>query len=116
MLQLISILKLKNAFHALTDASPVRLVMIVLNADLTTPSMPNLGFVLKFVVMEKDTLLNVMMETMLTEMGAVGIAELKWVSHVSEVHQLPETHAVLFYHQPLRLKIEASLDFLERLS
>lgn len=114
MLELISILNSKNAFHVQMDALPAKLVMIALNADLTTRLTPNLDFALKSVVMERDTLLNVMMETTSMVTDAAKIAELKSDSHVSEVRQLPETHAVPFSHQPSQLKTEANPDFTER--
>lgn len=112
--ELTSTLNSKSAFHVLMDAFHARLAMIALNADLTTISMQGLDFVLKFVVMERDTLLNVMMETTLTVMDAARIAKSKSASHVTEVHQLPETHAAPFSHQPFQLKTEVNQDFTER--
>lgn len=63
MLELISILNFKNACHALMVALPARPATIALNADLTMLLIQRLDFVLKFAVMEKDTLQNVMMAT-----------------------------------------------------
>lgn len=116
MSELISILNSKNACLALMDVLPVKLATIALNADLITLLMPNPDFVSKSVVMEKDTLLNVMMETTSMVMDAAKIADLKSDSHASEVHQLQETHAVLFSHQPFQLKTEVNPDFTERSS
>lgn len=96
------------------DASPARLATIVLNVDLTTLLTLSLDFVLKFVVMERDTLLNAMMETTSIVMDAARIAELKSASHASVVRQLPEIHAAPFSHQPFRLKTEVNQDFTER--
>jgi cell division GTPase FtsZ len=113
-LELSSILNFKSAFHVQTDVLRVRLVTIALNADLITLLMSNLDFALKSAVMEKDTLLNVMMETMSMVMDAARIAESKSASHALEVHQLQKTHAVLFFPQTFQLKAEANPDFMER--
>ena len=114
MSELISILNSKNAFHALMDVLLAKLATNVLNADLTTLLTPNPGFAFKSVVMERDTLLNVMMETTSMVTDAAKIAELKSDSHASEVRQLPETRAVPFSHQPSQLKTEVNQDFTER--
>jgi hypothetical protein len=110
------ILNSKSAFHALMDVLHAKLATIVLNADRTTLSMPRPDFVLNSVVMERDTLLNVMMETTLMAMDAARTAESKSVSHATEVHQLPKTHALPFSQQPFQLKTKANQDFTERSS
>lgn len=104
----------KNVFHALMDVSHARLATIVLNADPTTHLMPRADFVLKFAVMEKDTLLSAMMETTLMVMDAARIATLKLDSHAMAVHQAPKIHAAPFSHQPFPLSQEANQDFTER--
>lgn len=109
-----STLNFKSVFHALMDVLPARPVTIVLNADLTTLLMSNQHFVLKFVVMERDTLHNAMTETTSMVTDAAKIAELKSVSHATEVHQLPETHAAVSSHQLFKLKTEVNQDFTER--
>jgi hypothetical protein len=114
MSQLSSILNFKNAFHALMDVFHARLATIVLNADPTTILMLRLAFALKFAVMERDTPLNVMMETTSTVTDVAEIAELKSDSHATEVHQLPETPAVPFFHQPYQFKTEVNQDFTEK--
>ncbi len=98
------------------DVLHAKLATIVLNADRTTLSMPRPDFVLNSVVMERDTLLNVMMETTLMAMDAARTAESKSVSHATEVHQLPKTHALPFSQQPFQLKTKANQDFTERSS
>jgi hypothetical protein len=112
--QLSSILNSRNVFHALTVVFHAKLVMIVLNADPTTLLMLRLDFVLKSVVMERDTPLNVMMETTSTVTDVAEIVESKSDSHATEVHQLPETHAVPFSHQLFQFKTEVNQDFTER--
>lgn len=76
--------------------------------------MPKLDFVLKFVVMERDTLLNVMMETMLMVMDVQKIVTLRLDSHVMAVHQALKTAVQLFSHQSSQLKTEVNQDFTER--
>lgn len=76
--------------------------------------MPKLDFVLKFVVMERDTLLNVMMETMLMVMDVQKIVTLRLDSHVMAVHQALKTAVQLFFHLSSQLKIEVNQDFMER--
>ncbi len=110
------ILNSKSAFHALMDVLHARLATIVLNADRTTLLMPKPDFALKSVVMERDTLLNVMMETTLMVMDAARTVESKSASHATEVHQLPKTHARPFSQQPFQLKTKANQDFTERSS
>jgi len=105
----------KNVSHALTDVWPAKLVTTALNADLTTLLTLCLDSVLKFVEMERDILLNVMMKTTLMGMVAARIVELKSVSHASAVHQLPEIHAVLFYQLPFQYKTEDNQNFMGRL-
>jgi hypothetical protein len=113
--ELFSIHNSKSAFHALMDVSPARLATTVLNADPIMFLMPRADFVLKFVVMPRDTLHNVMMEITSMVMGAAGIAESKSDSHATVVHQAPEMLAAPFCHQPFRLKTEVNQDFSERL-
>lgn len=59
------------------DVLHARLATTVLNVDQTTILMSEVDFVLKFVEMEKDTLLNAMMEITSMEMDAVKIVKLK---------------------------------------
>lgn len=76
--------------------------------------MLNLAFVLKFVVMERDTLLNVMMEIMSMVMDVQRIATSKLDSLVMVVHQALKTVVQLFFHLPFQLKTEVNQDFTER--
>jgi len=76
--------------------------------------MPKLDFVLKFVVMERDTLLNVMMETTLMVTDAQKIVTLRLDSHVMAVHQALKTAVQLFFHLSSQLKTEVNQDFMER--
>lgn len=76
--------------------------------------MLNLAFVLKFVVMERDTLLNVMMETTLTVMDVQRIVTLKLDSLAMVVHQVLKTVVQLFFQVPFQLKTEVNQDFSER--
>lgn len=114
MLELTLIPNFKNAFHALMVVLHARPVMIVLNADQTTLWMLNQDFVLKFVVMEKDTLLNVMMVTTLMEMDVQKIVTLKLDSHVMVDHQALKTAVQPFFQLPSQLKTEVNQDFMEK--
>lgn len=76
--------------------------------------MLNLAFVLKFVVMERDTLLNVMMETTLMVMDVQKIVTLKSDSLVMAVHQALKTVVQLFFQLPFQFKTEVNQDFTER--
>lgn len=114
MSELSSTVNSKNVFHALTDALLARPVTTVLNVDPITLLMPNLDFVLKYVVMERDTLLNAMMETTSMVMDVAEIAELKSAPHATVVHQPPEIAAAPFSHQPFQSKTEVNQDFTER--
>lgn len=76
--------------------------------------MLNLAFVFKFVVMERDTLLNVMMETTLMVMDVQRIVTLKLDSLVMVVHQALKIAVQLFFQVPSQLKTEVNQDFTER--
>lgn len=76
--------------------------------------MPRADFVLRFAVMERDTLLNVMMETTSMVMDAARTVTLKLDSHATEVHQAQRTHAAPFSHLPFPLNQEVKQDFTER--
>jgi hypothetical protein len=76
--------------------------------------MPKLDFVLKFVVMERDILLNVMMVTTLMVTDVQKIVTLRLDSHVMAVHQALKTAVQLFFHLSSQLKTEVNQDFMER--
>jgi hypothetical protein len=75
--ELISIIKLKDVFHAQMDVSDVLVVMPVPNVDLNILSFHLPDFVNKFVETDLDSLYHVMMETMLTVMDVASLAKLK---------------------------------------
>lgn len=114
MLELTLIPNFKNAFHALMDVFHAKLVTTVLNADQTTIWMLNLAFVLKFAVMERDTLLNVTMETTLMVMDVQRIVTLKLDSLVMAVHQALKIAVQPFSQLPFQLKTEVNQDFTEK--
>ena len=76
--------------------------------------MPNQDFVLKSVVMERDTLLNVMMETTLMGMDVQRIVTSKLDSHVMVDHQALKTAVQPFFQLPSQLKTEVNQDFMEK--
>lgn len=88
--------------------------MIVLNVDLITSLMPKLVFVMKFVVMEKDILQDVMMEITSMVTDAAEIVMLKSGSHAMEVLQAQKIPAALPYQLPFLLKIEDNQDYTEK--
>ena len=73
------------------------------------------GFVLKFVVMEKDIHQNVMTEITSMVMDAVKIVTSKLDFHAMEVPQLQEIAALQFFHQLFPYNQEDKLDFMEKL-
>lgn len=76
--------------------------------------MLNLAFVLKFAVMERDTLLNVTMETTLMVMDVQKIVTLKSDSLVMAVHQALKIAVQPFSQLPFQLKTEVNQDFMEK--
>ena len=76
--------------------------------------MLNLAFVWKFAVMERDTLLNVMMETTLMVMDVQRIVTLKSDSLVMAVHQALKTAVQPFFQLLSQLKTEVNQDFMEK--
>lgn len=91
----------KSASHALMDVSAVRPATTALNADLITFSIQELHCVWKSVVMAKNTLQTVMMETMSMGMDAARTVTLKLDSHATVVHQAPKMPVQPFFHQLL---------------
>lgn len=77
MQELISIIKLKDVYHAQMDVSDVLLVMPVLNVDLNTLSFHLPDFANKFAETDLDSPYHVMMETMLMVMDVASLAKLK---------------------------------------
>lgn len=75
--ELISIIKLKDVFHAQMDVSDVLVVMPVPNVDLNILSFHLQDFVNKFVETDLDSLYHVMMETMLMVMDVASLVKLK---------------------------------------
>lgn len=88
--------------------------MIVLNVDLTILLTLKLGFVLKYVVMEKDTLQNAMMEITLMAMDAAETVKLKLDFHAMVALQAQKIFAALNYQQPSQSKIEDNQDYTEK--
>jgi hypothetical protein len=89
--------------------------MIVLNVDLIIHLILKLGFVLRYVAMEKDILQIVMMEITLMAMDAAEIVKLKSDSHAMEVLQVQKIYAVLNYQLQFQFKTEDNQDYLEKL-
>lgn len=104
----------KNVSHVRMDVSVARLVMIVLNADLTTSLIQELHCVWKSVVMVKSTLQTVMMAIMLMATDAARIVTLRLDSHVTVDHQAAEIPAQPCFHQPSQSKTEDNQDFSEK--
>ena len=89
--------------------------MIVLNVDLIIHLILKLGFVLRYVAMEKDILQIVMMEITLMAMDAAEIVNLKSDSHAMEALQVQKIYAVLNYQLQFQFKTEDNQDYLEKL-
>jgi hypothetical protein len=77
MQELISIIKLKDVYHAQMDVLDVLLVMLVLNVDLNTLSFHLPDSVNKFAETDLDSPYHVMMETMLMVMDVASLVKLK---------------------------------------
>ena len=108
------IVNFKNVYHVQMDVLVVKTVMIVHNVGLIIIYI-QVDFVLKYVVMEKDIHLVVMMEIIIMEMDAPMTVKFKLDSLVMEVHPILKICVQLYYQQKFHLKIEDNRDFLERL-
>jgi hypothetical protein len=109
------IISFKNVYLVLMDALVVKIVMIVINVDLIIIFIQQVDYVLKYVVMEKDILLVVMMVIILMEMDVVEIVKYKLDSHVMAVHHKPKIHVHLYCQLKFHSKIEDNQDFMEKL-
>ena len=89
--------------------------MTVPNVDLIMSSMPRVIFVFKYVVMQRDTLQTVMMETMLMEMDAAETAILKLDTHVTVDLQTQLTPVAQPCPQSFLSKKEDNPIFMEKL-